>query len=111
MFKRVLFILVCIFTAGFAIYMISKNVMRDTADSANIRAIEEYADAIKLSTVNINNVMNEELKLNYDDINIGTNVKCEKIDVTSAGIIELYGCTVENSKTKYKYTSGKAKKE
>ena len=55
--------------------------------------------------------MNEELKLNYDDINIGTNVKCEKIDVTSAGIIELHGCTVENSKTKYKYTSGKAKKE
>ena len=63
MFKRVLFILACIFTAGFAIYMISKNVVRDTADSANIRAIEEYADAIKLSTVNINNEWRIKTKL------------------------------------------------
>ncbi len=111
MFKKAFFILICIALAGFAIYKISGNVMSDTADSANIRAIEEYANTVKLSTVNINNVMEDESGTNYDDKNIGSNVKCEKVNVSSIGVVELSGCTVDGSKEKYQYTNGKAKKE
>ena len=111
MFKKVMFFAICIAVGGFAIYKIANNVISDEVDNANFRAVELYANAIKLSTVNINNVMNEGVNPNYDNINIGTNVKCDKINVSSIGDVELHGCTVENGKTKYKYTNGKAKKE
>ncbi len=111
MFKKVMFFAICIAIGGFAIYKISSNVIADEVDNANFRAVELYANAIKLSTVNINNVMNEGTTVDYNNIDIGTNVKCTRVNVSSIGDVELRGCTVENSKTKYKYTNGKAKKE
>ena len=59
MFKKVMFFAFCIAVGGFAIYKIANNVISDEVDNANFRAVELYANAIKLSTVNINNVMNQ----------------------------------------------------
>ena len=111
MFKKVMFFAICIAIGGFAIYKIANNVISDEVDNANFRAVELYANAIKLSTVNINNVMSEDDTVDYNKVNIGTNVKCDSVKVSSIGDVELHGCTVENGKTKYKYTNGKAKKE
>ena len=111
MFKKVMFFAICIAVGGFAIYKIANNVIADEVDNANERAVELYANAIKLSTVTINNVMDEGKSVDYNSIDIGTNVKCDKVRVSNIGDVELHGCTVENSKTKYKYTNGKAKKE
>ena len=111
MFKKAFFILILIAAAGFMIYKISRNVFTDEVDKANEKAVELYANTIKLSTVNLNNVMNENGTLSYDDKNVGTSVKCEKVNVSTTGVVELYGCTVEGSKVKYKYTNGKAERE
>lgn len=111
MFKKAFFILILIAAAGFMIYKISKNVFSDEVDKANEKAVELYANTVKLSTVNLNNIMNEDSTLSYDDKNVGTSVKCEKVNVSATGIVELFGCTVDGSKTKYKYTNGKAKRE
>ena len=57
MFKKVMIFAICIGVGSFAIYKIANNVIADEVDNANARAVELYANAIKLSTVNINNLI------------------------------------------------------
>lgn len=110
MLKKVMFFAICIAIGCFAIYKIAGNVIADEVDNANYKAVELYANAIRLSAMNIDSLTYDE-KPDYSDVNIGTSVKCEKINVSSSGEVELRGCTVEKGKTKYKYTNGKAKRE
>ena len=110
MFKKIMFFAICIGIGSFAIYKIANNVITDEVDNSNARAVELYANAIKLSAVNINNLMSES-NIDYSNIKTSANVKCEKINVSSSGEVELRGCTVDNSKHKYIYINGKAKRE
>ena len=110
MFKKVFFILILVAAAGFMIYKIAFNVISDENENANIRAIELYASTIRLSTVSIDNMMNENI-IDYNSTDISSNVKCEKINTNATGEVTLKGCTVGNSKVKYKYTNGKAMRE
>ena len=106
MFKKIIFVAICVLIECFVIYKIVSNIVADSNDNSNARAVELYANAIKLSTLNINNLMSEN-NVDYSNIKTSTNVKCEKINVSSSGEVELRGCTVDNSKHKYIYINGK----
>ena len=110
MFKKILFILVCVAILGFAVYKITGGVIVDEVDNANMAAVERYASAVKLSAVNINNVMNEGV-VDYNSIDIGTSVKCDEVKVLNIGEVELHGCSIEGTSRKYKYVNGKASRE
>ena len=112
MFKRVLFILLCIGGIAFAIYKVSGNVIGDEVDRANIRLVEEYADAIKYSTLNVNNITNQDGSINYSNAGIASSVKCSEINATAVGKVELHGCVIQGvASRKYKYVNGKASRE
>ena len=110
MFKKVMFFAFCLAVGGFAIYKIAGNVISDEVDNANYKAVELYANAIRLAAVDIDGLTYNETP-DYSNVKIGTAVKCERVNVSSSGEVELRGCTVENGKTKYKYIGGKAKRE
>lgn len=108
MIKRILYILLCIAGIAFAVYKISGNVIGEEVDKANFRAVELYANAIKLATLSINDVTQTEI--DYKSIKVATKVECETINV-SYQTVELRKCSVEGSKKKYKYINGKASRD
>ena len=110
MIKRILFILLCIGGIAFAIWKVAGNTIGDEVDNANEKLIQEYADAIKLSTYNVNNVSNDGT--NYSSAGIASSVKCEKVNVIKIGVVELHGCVIQgNPNRKYQYVNGKASRE
>ena len=112
MIKRVLFILLCIGGIAFAIWKVAGNTIGDEVDKANIRLIEEYAQAVRYSTYNVDNITNEGDGVNYTNSGIASSVKCEVVNATDIGKIELHGCVIQgNPNRKYQYVDGKASRE
>ena len=112
MFKRIFFILLCIAGIAFAIWKISGNVIGDEVDNANMRLVEEYADALKLSTYNMSNVNGDGGDISYSGAGIASSVVCERVNVIGIGQVELHGCVIQGNATrKYKYVNGKPSME
>lgn len=110
--RKSIFVAALVLVILFIGYKIAFAVINITVDDANSRGVELYATAVKYALTEYaykhgtftDNV--EELK-----INVLTKVECDEIKVSYNGKVDLYGCSVENSKQKYNYVDGKVEKE
>lgn len=109
--KKVFFIVTSVIIFSLIIYKIILNTIGDAVDDANKRGIEEYVSAIRLAYANSILHDNNINDIDSIDIKITTKVECEEKSITKDGTIELHGCRVEDSKTKYGYVNSKVVKE
>ena len=111
--KKSIFIVVCVLVLLFISYKIASNVIIDAVDDSNERAVELYATNIRYAYAKsyLNQITVGYIDVNNLDITSTVDVKCEERFVDSSGNVELHGCSVENSKAKYKYVKGKAERE
>ena len=96
----------------FISYRVASKAVSVTIDDANTRAIELYASTIKYAyTKYIYANENNEFSIDNLNVELTVDVKCDEKSIDSRGVIELHGCTVENSKSKYGYVNGSVQKE
>lgn len=110
--KKSIFISIFVLVLLFISYRVVTTAINNTVDEANRKGVELYASSIKYAYTSYI-YRNGTLDVNIDDleIKITVQVNCEEKKLTSSGSVELYGCTVENSKIKYKYVNGRAERE
>ena len=86
------------------------NVIEESKESANLRSVEGYADAVKNKYFNdslggAKPVIDSEFLSNVETS--GGEVNCEKVLYNEEHQTILYKCTVNNSEKKYCYSDGK----
>ena len=108
MLKKIIHVLILVGLLGAVLYKLSENMIKDAVDDTNALAVEIYADAIKIAT--LNNVMSAD-EIDYKNVKVATKVDCKEIKILDVGNVELHGCRVETSTRKYKYVNGKATRE
>ena len=110
--KKSMFITISVLLLLFISYRVASKGVTGALDDANTRAIELYASTIKYAyTKYIYENGNSDFSIDDFNIKLTVNVKCEEKQIDSRGTIELHGCTVENSKSKYQYVGGTVTKE
>lgn len=110
--KKSVFITVSVLVIIFLGYKISSSVIKNTVDDANKRGIELYASALRYAYTNYLYKNGFEIAdVNDLNVKVTTKVECEKKRITVDGDVYLEGCSVENSKEKYKYTNGSVERE
>lgn len=110
--KKSLFITITVLILLFISYKFVSGLISRTLDGANKRGIELYASTIKYAYTDYI-YRNGFTNVNIDDleIKITTKVECEEKKLYSTGMVELHGCTVDDSKIKYSYINGKVERE
>ena len=106
--KKSIFITASVLILLFVSYEIVSKVINTTLDDANRRGIELYASTVKYAYTEY--IYKNGFSPNsIDELNIvlTTEVECKDKKLYSNGNVELYGCTVEDSKIKYNYVNGK----
>ena len=112
MSKKSLFIVISTLLILFIAYRVSSAVITRTLDDANRRGLELYASTVKYAYTDyiykngLNLVEVDELK-----VEVSIKVECEEKRISYNGNVELKGCTVDGSKTKYSYINGKVWKD
>lgn len=110
--KKSIFIAVSVLILLLTSFLIVSKVINTTLDDANRRGIELYASTVKYAYTSYI-YKNGFATNNIDDLNINitTKVECKEKKLYLNGVVELHGCTVEDSKIKYSYIDGRVVKE
>ena len=110
--KKSIFITVSVLIFLFISFRVVYAIVNSTLEDGERRGVQLYASTIKYAFTEYT-YRNGFSTYSVDDLNVetSTRVECEEKILYVSGDVELHGCTVENSKKKYKYVNGKVERE
>ena len=111
--KKSIIIAISVLVVLFACYEFAKISIKNAIDDSNRRGLEVYVSTIRYTYAKSYLNRNGEGNTDIDSLDIKTNVNvvCEEKSIDILGNIELHGCTIDGSKTKYGYVKNNVIRE